>query len=87
MVHFVKSTELFLSVFSVEALYATGRVDQSLLARIIRMTVRAHFNLDLRERRVRLEGIAAGAGDHAAAVIRMDFCSHFSIAKGLTQLS
>ena len=52
----------------------SGGINQPLLAGIVGMAVRAHFDLDFAQRRAGFKGIAAGAGDHAAAVFGMDFC-------------
>ena len=68
-----------LAVLPVEALDPTGRVDESLCARIERMAVRAHLDLNLGECRARFERIAACAGYFAAAVFGMDSSFHWLI--------
>jgi hypothetical protein len=49
------------------------------------MAVRAYFDLDRWQGRTGFEGIAAGAGDHAAAIFGMDVCFHLRCLKSLDQ--
>ena len=66
------------TVFTVEAIDAAGRINQALLAGVVRMAVRAYFDLNFAQGRASLKGVAAGAGNDAAAVVGMDFCFHFN---------
>ena len=67
---------LLQSVLALEALDASGCVDQALLTGIERMAVRADFNMHLVGGRARFESVAARTGDYAAAIFRMDFGFH-----------
>ena len=64
-----------------EALDATGRIDQALLAGEERMAVGAHVGMDLGDRRTRLERVAAGALRGGRVVRRMDIGFHGSLIR------
>src|SRR4029453_1143538 len=64
------------AVLTVEALDPTGRVDQLLLAGEERMAGRADLDVDGRDRRGGLDGIAAGTDDARLLVPRMDAFLH-----------
>jgi hypothetical protein len=65
-----------LLVFSIESLDTASSIDQFLLAREKRVAFRADFKVDLRLRRSRFEGFAAGALHDRVNVVRMDICFH-----------
>ena len=67
---------LLQSVLALEALDAPCGVDQTLLAGVKRMTVRADLDVQLFGGRASLKGVAARAGHYAAAVFGMDFSFH-----------
>src|SRR6478672_9289527 len=67
-------------VFLLEFFYAAGRVDDLLLARIERMALGAHFNVQVfAHGRARLELAAATADDVYLFVFGVNFCSHWSV--------
>jgi hypothetical protein len=70
----------FDAVFAIEALNASGSIDQSLLTRVERMTIRANFDLYSRQRRTCLKSIAACASHYASAVVGMNFSFHFKLS-------
>ena len=60
-----------------ELVHATAAVDDLLLARIERVAAGTDLDLQvLAERRARLEGVAAGAGDRYQRVLRMNVSLH-----------
>src|SRR5262252_8726685 len=63
-------------VFSLESFDTAGSVHQFLLACEKGMAFRADFEVNLRFRRARLEGFAAGALHDRIDVVRMDICFH-----------
>jgi hypothetical protein len=67
----------FLRVALIVPLDSTRRVNQLLLAREKRMTVRANFQFQIADRRARFERVAANACDDGFLVLRMDACFHF----------
>ena len=67
---------LLQSVLALEALDAPCGVDQTLLAGVKRMTVRADLDVQLFGRRAGLKGVAARAGHYAAAVFGMNLGFH-----------
>jgi hypothetical protein len=67
---------LLQSVLALEALDAPCGVDQTLLAGVKRMTVRADLDVQLFGRRAGLKGVAARAGHYAAAVLGMNLGFH-----------
>src|SRR5215472_3779777 len=67
---------LLQSVLALEALDAPRGVDQTLLAGVKRMTVRADLDVQLFGGRASLKGVAARAGHYAAAVFGMNFGFH-----------
>lgn len=67
---------LLQSVLALEALDAPCGVDQTLLAGVKRMTVRADLDVQLFDGRASLKGVAARAGHYAAAVFGMNFGFH-----------
>ena len=64
------------AVFAFEALDSSSRVDKPLCACVKRMAVRTNLDVNLRQRRMGFEGIAAGTGHLAAAVFGMDSSFH-----------
>ena len=64
-------------VLLAELVDATRGVEELLLARVERVAVRAHFDLQVvTQRRTRLEGVAAGAAHVDFLVIRMRIGFH-----------
>ena len=70
------------AVLTIEALHATGRIDQALRAGIKGMALGANFDADIGRCRARLEGIAASAGHHTVAVFRMNSSFHRVLSVG-----
>src|ERR1017187_2374671 len=68
------------AVLAIKPLDAPGCIDQPLRASVKGMTLRADLDVQLLERRARLEGIAARTGYCAAAVFRMDSSFHFYVS-------
>jgi hypothetical protein len=77
----VHPTESFHAVFALKALDSSGGIDQTLLPRVERMAIRAHFNADLRQGGTCFEGIAACARHQAAAVCGMDISFHMLLSQ------
>jgi hypothetical protein len=71
---------LLLAVLAIEAFHAAGGIDEPLGTGVVRMAIRADFDLDRGVRRMRFESIAASAGYHAAAVLRMDSSFHVTVS-------
>ena len=67
------------AVLALEALHPAGRIDQPLRAGVKGMAIRAHLDPDVGQRRMRLEGIAARASHHGAAVFWMDSSFHLTL--------
>jgi hypothetical protein len=65
------------AVLAFETFDAPGGIDQALLPGIEGMAVRAYFNANFRQSGTRFKGIAACAGNPAAAVYRMGISFHF----------
>ena len=59
-----------------EAIHASACINQLLLAGVERMALAANFDTDLRLRGTGLDDVAAGAGDGAIHIIRMDAFLH-----------
>jgi len=59
------------AVFALEALDASRRIDQALLAGVKRMASRAYFDMKLARRRTGFEGVSACAGYYASAICGM----------------
>ncbi len=70
---------LLYAVPALETFDPPCRIDQTLLASEKRMALRAHFDVQFRPGRTGLEGVAARAGNHAAAILRMDPRFHLLI--------
>jgi hypothetical protein len=66
-------------VFALEAFNSSGSIDQALLTGIKGMASRAHFDMNFAQCGTGFERIAAGAGNHAAAVLWMDFSFHLRL--------
>jgi hypothetical protein len=64
------------AIFTIEALDAARGIDQALRPSVKGMAFRADLDMKLFEGRAGLEGVAAGAGDCAAAVFGMDSRFH-----------
>ena len=71
------------AVPAIEALHPPGGIDQPLRTGIEGMAFRADLDADICHRRVRFEGIAAGASYHAAAVFWMNSSFHRTLSGGL----
>jgi hypothetical protein len=69
-----------------ESFDAAGRINQFLLAGEERMAFRADFEMDLRFRRPRFEGLAAGAPYDRVDVVGMYVCLHQASRKKLLYL-
>lgn len=67
------------AVFALEALHPASSIDEALCAGVEGMAFRADFDVYFRQRRMGLEGIAAGASHHAAAVLWMDSSFHLTL--------
>src|SRR5262249_51639019 len=67
-------------VFPLEALHATGRIHELLLAGEERMALRADFHPDVRFGRARLDDLPARAGDRRVHVFRMNAHLHGAIS-------
>ncbi len=70
---------LVLGVFSLEALDATRRVDELLLAGEEGVTLGAYLQVDMRLRRSCVEGLPASARNHRFDVLWMDAFLHIFI--------
>jgi hypothetical protein len=62
---------LLYAVFALEALDPSGGIDQTLLAGVKGVTLCAHLDVHLAQRRARLEGVSTRAGHYTAVVLRM----------------
>jgi hypothetical protein len=67
----------FTTVLAIETLDSASRIDQPLRAGIEGMAIRADFDLQLVDRRTRLERVAAGASNYASMVFGMDSGFHW----------
>jgi hypothetical protein len=67
----------FTTVLAIETLDSASSIDQPLRAGIEGMAVRADFDLQLVDRRARLERVAAGASNYASMVFGMDSGFHW----------
>ena len=76
----VKRTNLFASLgeTALEALDAATGIDQLLLAGVERVALAANFDVDLRLGVTGVDHVAAGAGNRAVHVVRMDALLHGS---------
>src|SRR5579885_667195 len=69
-------TMLLQSVLALEALHPSCRIDQTLLASVKRMTVRADLDVQFFCSRTGFKSVAAGARNNAAAIFGMDSGFH-----------
>jgi hypothetical protein len=67
------------AVFPLEALHPAGGIDEPLCTGIEGMAFRTDFDVNFGQRRMRLEGITAGAGHHTTAVLGMDSSFHLTL--------
>ena len=65
------------SVFALEALYAPGGIDQTLLAGVKGMAPGADLDVQRGDRGPGLERVTTGAGDYAAAILWMNLSFHW----------
>jgi hypothetical protein len=70
---------LLSAVLALEALHPASGIDQPLRTGIEGMAIRADLDLDIGQRRMRFEGVAASASHHAAAVLWMDSSFHLTL--------
>lgn len=66
-----------LRILPIVAFDTSRGVDQLLLARVIRMTIRANFKMDIADRRTSLERITANTGHNCALVFGVNSFFHY----------
>src|SRR5579885_756209 len=75
-------------VLALEALHPSCRIQQPLLTGVKGMALGANFDVQRAQRGARFEGVAAGAGHHATAILGMNSSFHtynLSVNRNLTR--